>query len=154
MFGKLSMILFVGLCACARPEYLSKESQAPGAHQKLELTGSPLAKLGLNASIQWTRVQNDETEEMGAFLLKFWRPNLADQSPILQDPPSEWKLAIELVMPSMGHGTSPVRVQKMDIGTYLVEDVFFSMPGEWDVKIQFLNEAGAKIDETSILVHY
>jgi hypothetical protein len=29
-----------------------------------------------------------------------------------------------------------VTVKKIDVGTYRVNDVFFTMPGEWDIHVQ------------------
>lgn len=43
--------------------------------------------------------------------------------------------AIELApwMPDHGHGTSPVIVEKIDRGTYLFKEIYFIMPGRWEM---------------------
>lgn len=48
--------------------------------------------------------------------------------------------SVELFMPSMGHGSSPTTVEAQNDGSYKVSGVFFSMPGDWLVKV-VLNEA-------------
>ena len=50
------------------------------------------------------------------------------------EPPGPVKIV--LWMPSMGHGSSPVTVEKMgqEPGVYTAKDIFFSMGGIWDVR--------------------
>lgn len=43
-------------------------------------------------------------------------------------------LTIEAVMPDMGHGTSPVRIEKLKTGVYRVSEIYFSMGGEWELR--------------------
>ena len=43
---------------------------------------------------------------------------------------------VVLWMTSMGHGSSPVTVEPIGPGKYRVKDVFFIMPGPWDLKFQ------------------
>ena len=38
----------------------------------------------------------------------------------------------------MGHGSSPTHVEKVDLGTYSVNNVFFVMPGEWEIRFQLI----------------
>ena len=44
-------------------------------------------------------------------------------------------LEIELFMPSMGHGSSPVVIEKVNALNYFVDEVYFIMPGDWEVRI-------------------
>lgn len=62
----------------------------------------------------------------------------ADLSPA--EAPGKFKVA--LWMPSMGHGSSPTKVNQVInekgeplLGVYQITRVFFTMPGKWDVKI-------------------
>ena len=43
---------------------------------------------------------------------------------------------VALWMPSMGHGSSPVTVERLDTGTYRASEVFFTMKGDWEIRIQ------------------
>lgn len=51
----------------------------------------------------------------------------------LIDPAFEF--SVELMMPSMGHGSSPVRIEHLSPGTYVVSEMYFTMPGDWDVNL-------------------
>lgn len=155
MSGKMNSLTLALSCllilaACARPEYASEKPTIPEGAQKAEAARVTLSALGLFVSLVWKQAQQDD-ESYGAFWLKFWRPNLADQSPVPQEVSAD--VGVKLWMPSMGHGSSPVLVRRVDIGTYLVEDVYFSMTGDWDIQIQLNTETGL-IDEVAIPVHY
>jgi hypothetical protein len=43
---------------------------------------------------------------------------------------------ISLWMPSMGHGSRPVVVEKTATGVYKASKIFFIMPGEWEIRFQ------------------
>jgi hypothetical protein len=146
-WGFLISSLF--LISCARPEYLESKPASPAGTVTSEKAVTSLPLSQMQVSIVWKKAQTEE--ETGSFLLKFWRPNLADQSQVLLDFPQA--LSVHLWMPSMGHGSSPVTITRLDVGTYLIEEVYFSMPGVWEIQIQLKDENGA-IDATAIPVHY
>jgi len=149
-FVAILSFAFCGLLGCARPIYQdSTSSSRPLISNKLEAPPASLTKLGLQASISWKKMQTEE--DYGSFVLKFWRPNLGDQSPVPQEVTQN--LEVKLMMPSMGHGSSPVTIRRVDIGTYLVEDVYFSMPGDWEIQVSLHGETGP-LDEASIPFHY
>lgn len=59
------------------------------------------------------------------------------------------KIDVELWMPSMGHGSSPTQVVPMMdsdarplAGMYLVTNVFFIMPGDWEVRVTLTDSQG------------
>lgn len=45
-------------------------------------------------------------------------------------------LQTTLWMPSMGHGSSPVKVVVIQPGLFRIEKVFFNMRGDWEVRFQ------------------
>ncbi|MGZ5280074.1 MAG: hypothetical protein ACXWC9_09035 [Pseudobdellovibrionaceae bacterium] len=142
--------LFGGLLGCARPIYQDSASHSqPANFNKLERPPANIEKLGLQASITWQKMQTEE--EYGAFFLKFWRPNLGDRSPVPQDITQD--LDVKLMMPSMGHGSSPVTILRVDVGTYLIEDVYFSMPGAWEIQFSLQDQNG-QVYEASIPYHF
>lgn len=151
MFGKLCLLLIAGLTAsCARPVYQEAPTQNnPANFHKAEAPVASFAKTGLKVSIAWTKQQTED--ETGAFLMKFWRENAADKSPVLQD--ANATVEVRLWMSSMGHGSSPVTVQRLDVGTYLVDDVYFSMPGDWDIEVDLKNGTEL-VDGLKIPIHY
>ncbi|MFI5390865.1 MAG: hypothetical protein ACHQYQ_05830, partial [Bacteriovoracales bacterium] len=74
-------------------------------------------------SLDWEVLPTEEG--FGQFLIKIWRPNLADETEVLEEIKED--VTLFLWMPSMNHGSSPVTVKKIDVGTYRVNDVFFTM---------------------------
>lgn len=59
------------------------------------------------------------------------------QTPIEKDMESLPQLV--LWMSSMGHGSTPSQTQRLDVGTYRASNVFFIMPGDWQLKFQIKN---------------
>jgi len=58
-------------------------------------------------------------------------------------------LNVEIWMPGMGHGSLPTHVTSVRSGEYLIENIFFSMPGEWEIRIQLLNYDGSIAEQNS-----
>jgi hypothetical protein len=53
---------------------------------------------------------------------------------------------VKLWMTSMGHGSSPVTMSYVQEGIYRAENVFFIMPGPWDILYQ-LKEGEDVVEE-------
>ena len=83
------------------------------------------------------------------FLLKSWQKSRGTLNGPYQDLPMN--LAVTLWMPSMGFGSSPVKLKKTAVGEYEVSDVYFITSGKWEVRLQLLN-AGKVYDE--VVLHY
>ena len=102
-------------------------------------------KAGLCASWTW---KADPTLDAGASAtLKFWNakegsPNGPYVAPSSAIRPFLW-------MPSMGHGSSPIQVTSQEIGIFLLEDIFFIMPGEWTLNIEL--KSGSQVLEQANL---
>lgn len=96
----------------------------------------------LSFRIEWT-----EPPRMGEskFLLKIWNSKTGSANGPYQDPTS--KLHVFLWMPSMGHGSSPVKINRTAAGEYEVTNVYFIMGGQWELKFQLLSN-GKVSDET------
>ena len=65
-------------------------------------------------------------ELLSAYLIFF------DSQNQMVDPPNFY---FEPTMPDMGHGTSPVLIFKISQGLYKIDEIFFSMPGRWQIEI-------------------
>lgn len=131
MSGKILLIALTLLTACADPKYVSR----PGASQpfrKAEAEHTQFDKTGTSLWLSWET--KPTADQYGSLLLKTGRENAADKSPVPLD--LEGDIAVILWMPSMGHGSSPVTVTKIDTGTYRATKVFFSMPGDWEIRVQ------------------
>lgn len=81
------------------------------------------------------------------FILRAWDESLGTSQGPYQDLPNT--LHIFLWMPSMGHGSAPVKITKLGVGEYLVSNIYFIMGGDWEIKIQ-LKKDSKVIDETVI----
>jgi len=49
---------------------------------------------------------------------------------------------VKLWMPEMGHGSSPVKIQRLDLKHFQVSDAFFVMEGAWLVKVDVKTASG------------
>lgn len=138
IFVVIEMISFLG---CAKPNYVQSGGSNlhnSGQNEKLSPTGPcsmRLEKMNLCMQTSWLHFP-EGTKDAGRLLLKIYRPNLADLSPVPMDVQKEVK--VFLWMPSMNHGSAPVRLVQKDIGTYEVDKIYFIMKGDWEIRIQFL----------------
>lgn len=83
----------------------------------------------IQAHIFWENGPNDGYESF----LRIELRNGIDHTALL----FEGTLSVELWMPGMNHGSAPTIVQPMDElrGGYQVSQIFFLMPGPWDVRV-------------------
>ncbi|WP_413293575.1 FixH family protein [Bdellovibrio sp. HCB185ZH] len=135
---------FLFLTACARPDYIDPAAinkvQSPASDKcALRMTQSQLC-----SSIQWTVGPQSPAES--EFILKFWNESTANENGPYIDPAGT--LSVILWMPSMGHGSSPVKIDKIEPGVYRVRRVFFIMPGDWEIRI-FLKDGATTVDQTT-----
>lgn len=47
-------------------------------------------------------------------------------------------LKVELWMPHMGHGSSPVTITQFGVNKYKITEAYFIMPGAWEVRVSFI----------------
>lgn len=111
-----------------------------------------LPKARLCASIEWTRMPTDS--DKGEFTLRFWDAEQSSESGPYVDPAQT--VFVKLWMPSMGHGSSPVTTAPSKDagglaipGVYSVTEVFFVMPGAWQVIVQ-LKQNGLVFDQAAL----
>lgn len=150
MFGKLQLLLvfIFALSGCSDPNY---------AHSDETFTSPQTEEQNCQAQFQsqhcvvidWVKPPSDA--EYAEFIFKTYRPNRADGTPVLED--LEGLIKVQLWMPDMGHGSSPVRVEKLDIGTYRASQVFFSMRGKWEVRFQLKEGTSVKDQATYTLIY-
>ena len=138
----LLLLLFPLLFSCAKSNYvttddLQKQLDAVSGNSNLQFEEEKLF-----LTMKWEVFPTEES--LGSFIMKFHDRDNPDIliSPLLTP-------AVILWMPSMGHGSSPVTIHLISEGTYRVSDVFFTMPGLWDIRFQLKN--GSDIIEQQIL---
>lgn len=89
--------------------------------------------------------------QVGSIIFKVVRANALDDSPMPVDLNST--PALVLWMPSMGHGSSPTTVEQVDTGSFRAKNVFFIMPGEWEIKFQ-IKEGNTVQDEAVVTLTF
>jgi hypothetical protein len=57
------------------------------------------------------------------------------------------KFNLMLWMPTMGHGSFPITVKETSTGVFEATELFFTMPGYWDIHFQLLDENNDVFDE-------
>lgn len=55
-----------------------------------------------------------------------------------------------LWMKSMGHGSSPIKITKISDGIFLLEEITFIMPGEWQLHIELRDQFNHLIEDQEI----
>ena len=120
-----------------QPVTARTEAAAPvqaAAHCDLSFSRAQLC-----ASLTWDAQPDSENE--GSFVMQF-RSLRGDSVNSPQVP------SVQLWMPSMGHGSSPVTVVALGGGAYRVSRVFFIMPGDWEIRVQLKD--GAQIADQAV----
>ena len=138
---KFLALILVGLSfaqvACAKPNYQDtaplKQTSKPGAPACTVFFTTE--QLCANYSWRKTPTEND----FGSFALTFSQTD---------GTPADPKMALNVIiwMPAMGHGSSPVTITNTAVGINIVENVFFSMHGDWQIRVQLKN-AAAVVEE-------
>ncbi len=149
MFGnKFCLLFLLLLVGCAEPKYV-RETQSPPAENSEQESkadcGTVFTKSNLCLVWYWEKMPTEKN--MGSLIFKSYRLNALDQTPIETD--LSFLPQVVLWMPSMGHGSTPTQTSRIDVGTYRSTNVFFIMPGEWDIRFQVKN-ATEVVDETQI----
>jgi hypothetical protein len=110
---------FLALASCANPKY-APEPEAHPVGQPLSQCQARFAS-GECVAIEWETLPTEE--DFGSFRFRVF-------------PEISVPVKVVLWMPSMGHGSSPVTVEKNEDGTYRASKVFFIMRGNWEIRFQ------------------
>jgi len=135
---KWSLLTVLILAACSKPHYVSGlEGHIDGI---TGTCGRFFANEQICLSTQWITKPNEST--LGEMHLTFNDP---DDSTRFIDPKND--VAIVLWMPSMGHGSTPVTIERTDVGHYKASEIFFIMPGVWEIRYQ-LKDGDRVVDQS------
>ena len=143
MCGKHSVLLallsFIFLSACAQPKYETPGNSNPQGNMGQGSQEQKPSECALRFStskfcLAWKWEEMPTSSKAGTLVFKVYRSNVYDDTPVEMDFASMPNLV--LWMPSMGHGSSPTTVTRLDVGTYCASNVFFIMPGEWEMRFQ------------------
>ena len=132
-------LLICLLAACSKPHYVSGlEGHIDGI---TGTCGLYFSKENICLKTRWVTKPSEST--LGEMELSFSDP---DDNTRLLDPRND--VAIVLWMPSMGHGSTPVTITRTDVGRFTASEIFFIMPGPWEIRYQLKD--GESIVEQSI----
>jgi len=134
----LNAILFVFLIIFSGCEIspLLNHTYNEFAQAKKRISSSThfVGSLNLNIEFDWPKGPNGNPNLESQLQLIF-----RDDEGKLTNLPATHSLFVYGWMPSMGHGTADDgELIQTGMGTYLIKDFYFSMPGEWDIFIQIL----------------
>ena len=133
-----SLITLLLIASCAKPHYVD------GPQVDLTpVTGCGYLFKSENLCLKTAWVQRPSESTYGEMTLSFVDAN--DDTRFV-DPTSE--PFIVLWMPSMGHGSSPVTIERIDVGRFRASEIFFIMPGAWDIRYQL--KSGSDVVEEHI----
>lgn len=139
MFGKILVLIttLTLLSGCAKPKYINETpaNQDPNA-QESQADCSTQFQIS-QVCLAWHWEQKPNSQQPGSLVFKTYRFNTLDQTPVeidMDQPPH-----LILWMSSMGHGSTPTQTSRVDVGTYRASNVFFIMPGDWQLKFQIKN---------------
>jgi hypothetical protein len=124
----LSLSLGFAVSGCAKPNYSadgkdSTFSSKPG----LGRCTAESAAGSLCIKVTWDILPTET--QFGSFVF-----TLADLATDRLDSRDHSPMSVVLWMPSMGHGSSPITVEKIAPGIYRAKKVFFNMKGDWEVQ--------------------
>lgn len=151
MFGKknfLIQLLFLSssVLACTNPHYVNEgkiDNSPKGADATCQIQFN---NFGYCLSWDWEVAPTND--QVGSLIFKIFELTQSGEIIFkeLKDAP-----AVVLWMPGMGHGSSPTQVELIEPGVYRAKQVFFVMPGHWEIKFQ-LRESGVVKDEVSVSI--
>lgn len=135
------LVLVLALASgCAKPKYINEVVSGAGENlgQEVQAGRCEIQFSTSSLCLVWSWGLKPTSESEGTLIFKTYRLNNLDQTPVETD--LIGLPEVILWMPSMGHGSTPTRVERLDVGTYRVNQVFFIMPGEWDIRFQVKNQ--------------
>lgn len=137
MFGKWVVFSFVitSVLGCARPKYVNDSGAGNGNSVQEKIKAECSVTFSESKyCVSWYWENKPTTRQPGSLIFKVFRLNQLDQTPIQIDMPMVPEVV--LWMPSMGHGSMPTQTSRLDVGTYRATNVFFMMPGDWEIRFQ------------------
>lgn len=135
---RLTLLCLLLLTSCADPNYVT-DNLVKNRDQLEAECALFFQEEQLCLTTKWVKFPTES--EVGLFTMHFHEKDRPD---ILITP----KLTPHVVlwMPSMGHGSSPVSVEFASEGIFHAKEVYFIMPGPWDIRYQ-LKEGNRVVEE-------
>ena len=149
LYWMIVLVLTLPLVACGQSPVLNHLDAGSPQRQNQELSQNPPATcdfqfvtLQLCGHIQW--MAEPQIGDDSPFALSFIR--LSDEA--ASELPGN--LRVQLWMPSMGHGSAPVKISKTGVGSFEIRNVQFLMAGEWEIRFSVIDTAGKRLDSAQM----
>lgn len=130
------------LVACAEPKYIKEAPSDVISEWTTDDSGAGKdCQIFFERSkhcLDWAWVTVPTEKDMGSLIFKVHRPNQLDGSPVVVDVGTD--VRVILWMPSMAHGSVPTQVEQKDLGSFIVHNVFFIMPGDWEIRFHIYKD--------------
>lgn len=117
----------VVVAACADPTFNSA-----GVGRTTALPGGSVQKPNGSYEVRIQFLKSPAVEGDSQFFLIF-----SNNTSKLSVPISVEIKTLRLWMPSMGHGSAPVKIEDLGGGVFQVSHVFFIMPGDWQIQLRY-----------------
>lgn len=144
---KFAWLLLLTISACGDSPILNHDDEPSSFIRsgfEAQTETYEFKKIAYSFSIDW---QTGPSTDVSSFILKTWKTDTGTVNGPYLDLPNTLKVI--LWMPSMGHGSAPVKITKMGPGEYKVTNIYFVMPGRWDVKFH-VTKANDVLDEVNL----
>lgn len=127
------LCLFFLLTACARPDYITAEElKKNGSAKPEDQCQHAFTRLQICANLRWLKT-----------------PTSTEAAELLVTLPADTPgtMTALLWMPSMGHGSAPVKIENQGNGIYRIFKMYFIMPGDWEVRLSIKDKNGQVLDQ-------
>ena len=123
MKGIILLFLFFG---CSKSPVFNHKDEGEGLSQRV-VNGKQSAELN-SILYKYHWITGPSVYDESKILL-----TIQDKSGKLFDPP---EINFQIWMPTMGHGSSPVKVEHLSQGIYSISDIYFIMEGYWELQVE------------------
>lgn len=128
---KLLFIFFMLIqlnLACAKRNYIDDSTSSLISNTNQDQCQCFFIKEKICLQIQWE--SQPSSNNFSSLIMTFTKENSDERIDPINTP------FVMLWMSSMGHGSTPVTMEKISIGEYRASNIYFVMPGTWDVRFQ------------------
>lgn len=125
--------------SCANPNYSNEttvNAQAQNNNNCNANCSLNFVRTNIQAQLSWNT--KPVVEDESPFTLRFSAPPGA-------------AVSVRLFMPSMGHGSAPIKLQKVDEANYNATNVYFTMAGNWELIVS-LKQGNQLVDQAVVKI--
>lgn len=126
----LALIAVFSFNACANPK--REPVTPPQSKAQGQACANTLNVEQLCATIAW---ENPPSTKASSSMYLMLQKMETDYAPLAD---ATGNLKVYLWMPSMGHGSSPTKIEKVAPGLYRISSLEFIMKGDWELRVEIL----------------